>query len=83
MGNHSPVTDEAFRQFIVYWQRDGDLWVYSVKVFVVGSLVGKLVAQHKNLAAVRQAIPATHAKADVAVVAPVVEVWIDKRIADA
>lgn len=49
---------------------------------VVGSLVGKLVAQHENVEAVRQAIPATHVKADIPVVAPVVEVWIDKRVAE-
>lgn len=42
---------------------------------------GRFVAAHKNIDAVRVAIPSTHVKANFAQPAPIIEVWVDKRIA--
>lgn len=42
--------------------------------------IGRTIAVHKNRDAVLVTIPTTHIRAEVPVIAPIVEVWIDKRI---
>lgn len=46
------------------------------------SEIGRVVAAHINIGAVRLVIPSTHVKANFAQEAPIVEVWVDKRVAD-
>lgn len=53
---------------------------FVVKVFEEGSVKGRVVAAHKNIEAVRLAIPTTHAKANHVQEAPIVEVWVDKSV---
>lgn len=68
---------EPLRQFVVFKEGDD----YVLKVFVGESPVGRIVAAHKRLDAVRVAIPLSHQKANVPVDGTTIEVWIDKRVA--
>lgn len=72
--------NEPLRQFIVY-APEAPSDQFTLKVFVEGSVAGRFVASHRNIRALHVAIPTTHVKADVPVEAPMVEVWIDKRVA--
>lgn len=67
-------------QFVVYFDHPSAPGIYSVRRIDGNRWVGIQIAAHKNRDAVIVAIPSTHVRADVPVEAPIVEVWIDKRI---
>lgn len=67
-------------QFILCFDHPSAPGLYSLRRIDGNRMIGIQVAAHKNRAAVVVAIPATHVRADVPVEAPIVEVWIDKRI---
>lgn len=66
-------------QYIVYRDHPDYPGRFSVRARV-GDSIGRMIAAHKNRDAVLVAIPSTHVRADVPVEAPIVEVWIDKRL---
>lgn len=70
-------------QFVVYFDHPLAPGMYSVRRIEEGKAAGVHVAAHKNIDAVRVAIPTTHKKANVPVEAPIVEVWIDRSIPEA
>ncbi len=71
---------DTYTQYIVY-APDAPSELFTLKVFSPGvNVVGRFIASHRNIRALHVAIPTTHKKADVPVEAPIVEVWIDKRV---
>ncbi len=72
-------------QYIVYFDLPDRPDMYVVSRFnganSLGFSLGRIIAAHKRREAAILVIPSTHVKADVPVEAPIVEVYIDKRVA--
>lgn len=66
-------------QYHVFFNHPEAPAMYSVRLSTATRPIGRQLAAHKNLEAVRQRIPPTHEKAPFAQVAPLVEVWVLKE----
>jgi len=66
-------------QYHVYFDHIQAPGMYSVRFVTEHRPLGRQVAAHKNLEAVRQRIPQTHEKAPFAQPAPLIEVWVLKE----
>lgn len=72
---------ELFVQYLVYLDHPSAPGLYSVRRFSdENDPVGRQLAAHKRIEAVRLVIPKTHEPAKVTTVAPIIEVWIEKSI---
>lgn len=67
-------------QYLLYFDHPDYPGMYSVRRIPGENSIGRMIAAHKKRSAVIVTIPTTHVRADVPVEAPIVEVWIDKRI---
>lgn len=72
-------TDE-FDQYIIVRDHPSAPGLFSLRRINAARPSGFHVAAHKNIEAIRVAIPTTHKKASAPVEAPIVEVWIDRSI---
>ncbi len=71
---------DPLRQFIISKNADG---AFECRVRTETDAIGRVVAKHwRNIDAVRVAIPSTHVRAPHRQDPPIVEVWIDKKVAD-
>ncbi len=66
-------------QYHVHFDHPEAPGIYSVRFVTDMRPLGRQVAAHKNLEAVRQRIPITHEKAPFAQPAPLLEVWVLKE----
>lgn len=72
---------DLFVQYLVYFDHPSAPRQYSVRRFSnENDAVGRQVAAHAKIEAVRLVIPTTHERAKVTTEAPIVEVWIEKSI---
>lgn len=77
-----PFNIDDLVQYIVCLDHPAAPDMYSLRRLDGNRMIGVQVAAHKNRDAVIVAIPTSHVRANVPVEAPIVEVYIDKRIAN-
>lgn len=70
-------------QFVIIENHPSAPGMFSLRRVTQARPIGIHVAAHKNIEAVRLAIPTTHVIAPHQQPGGIVEVWIDRRVADA